>query len=260
MGAIGLEAAAGSRDDPREAAAVDTAGWASWKPVNGAAIAAHLAGGAVLTVANRRRIRHQQGVFALSAAKAALTFGALAATAYGEVLDRRVRESAAASGPAEGYSAGSSGFGNPLERARNQRRKARLAVAALTGGVAVTSALLGERQRSGRALRDVVRALPEHLPTLALPAVADLPEQLKQLPDQLRQLPAHLPEPIRQLPGQIADALPDLHLPDVRMPDVRLPEVHLPEVKRPDVHLPEVRLPDLPSLPRARRLRRLAHR
>ena len=255
MGAVGLDAAAASQPDPRDAAAVDAAGWGRWKSVNGAAVAAHLAGGAVLTLANRRRISRQRGVFALSAAKAALTFGAVAATAYGEVLSRRARDAASGGGGVEG-APGSATASQALADAAKQRRTVRWAVTALTGGVVVTSALLGERQRPGRALRDIVRSLPEHLPSLAaLPAVSDLPEQLKQLP-------GHLPRLVDALPDlRLPDVrLPEVHIPDVHLPDLHVPDLHLPDVHLPDVHLPEVRLPDLPSLPSARRLRRMAHR
>ena len=55
-------------------------GWARWTPLNLAGIAAHLAGGAVLTGANKGRLAGQQRVATASAVKTALTVAALGVT------------------------------------------------------------------------------------------------------------------------------------------------------------------------------------
>ena len=60
-------------------------GWARWTPLNLAGIAAHLAGGVVLTGANKGRLAGQQGVAAASTVKTALTVAALGTTAYARV-------------------------------------------------------------------------------------------------------------------------------------------------------------------------------
>jgi len=55
---------------------VATFGWARWAPVNAAAIGAHLVGAVGMLVANRDRVRNQQGVGASSVVKTALTVAA----------------------------------------------------------------------------------------------------------------------------------------------------------------------------------------
>ena len=64
MGATGLNGAAAVVEDPTQRLRVANSGWARWTPLNLAGIAAHLAGGAVLTGANKGRLAGQQGVAA----------------------------------------------------------------------------------------------------------------------------------------------------------------------------------------------------
>src|SRR5918993_166893 len=52
--------------------------------------AAHLAGGAVLTEANKGRLAGQQGVAAAATVKTALTVAALGTTAYARLLGRKL--------------------------------------------------------------------------------------------------------------------------------------------------------------------------
>ena len=73
MGAAGLNGAASVVDDPSQRLRVANTGWARWTPLNLAGIAAHLAGGAVLTGANKGRLAGQQGVAGASRVKTALT-------------------------------------------------------------------------------------------------------------------------------------------------------------------------------------------
>jgi hypothetical protein len=75
MGATGVNGAAAVVQDPTQRLRVANSGWARWTPLNLAGIAAHLAGGAVLTGANKGRLAGQQGVAATSTAKTALTCG-----------------------------------------------------------------------------------------------------------------------------------------------------------------------------------------
>src|ERR687896_1818463 len=80
MGAIGVNGAAAEAESPSERSKVANAGWARWTPVNLAAIAAHLWGGVMLTLANKGRITGQRGVASTSAAKTLVTLAALGAT------------------------------------------------------------------------------------------------------------------------------------------------------------------------------------
>jgi hypothetical protein len=73
MGATGVNGAATAVQDPTQRLRVANPGWARWTPLNLAGIAAHLAGGAVLTGANKGRLAGQQGVATASTVKTALT-------------------------------------------------------------------------------------------------------------------------------------------------------------------------------------------
>ena len=90
MGAAGVNGAAAAVQDPSQRLRVANTGWARWTPLNLAGIAAHLAGGAVLTGANKGRMAGQQGVAAASAVKTALTVAALGTTAYARMLGKRL--------------------------------------------------------------------------------------------------------------------------------------------------------------------------
>ncbi len=67
-GAVGINGAAADVPDPTQRLAVASAGWARWTPVNLAAIAAHLAGGAGVLYANKGRVAAQRGVGASTVA------------------------------------------------------------------------------------------------------------------------------------------------------------------------------------------------
>jgi hypothetical protein len=90
MGAAGLNGAASVVKDPTQRLRVANSGWARWTPLNLAGIVAHLAGGAVLTGANKVRLAGQQGVAAASTLKVALTVAALGTTAYARVLGKKL--------------------------------------------------------------------------------------------------------------------------------------------------------------------------
>jgi hypothetical protein len=64
MGATGVNGAAAVVEDPTQRLRVANSGWARWTPLNLAGIVAHLAGGAVLTGANKGRLAGQHGVAA----------------------------------------------------------------------------------------------------------------------------------------------------------------------------------------------------
>jgi hypothetical protein len=91
MGAAGVNGAAAVVEDPTQRLRVANSGWARLTPLNLAGIAAHLAGGAVLTGANKGRLAGQQGVALSSTVKAALTVAALGTTAYARVLGMKLQ-------------------------------------------------------------------------------------------------------------------------------------------------------------------------
>jgi hypothetical protein len=159
MGAVGVNGAAGEVDDPRQRARVANEGWAKWTPVNLAAIAAHLLGGAGLTWGNRGRISGQQGVTGATMVKGGLMVAALGATAYARALGQKVIE--AGDVPVEGGTQPSEATPPEVEQAQNQLHMLQWAIPALTGAMLVVGALMGEQQRPTRVARGMLsRALP----------------------------------------------------------------------------------------------------
>jgi hypothetical protein len=162
MGAIGVNGAAAEVDKPVQRARVANAGWSRWTPVNLAAIAAHVAGSAMLTMGNKGRIAGQKGVATTAIAKTAVTAGALGATAYARALGQKMID--AGDVPVEGGTAASAE--TPPEIASVQRKLNVLqwAIPALTGSLLVMDSLMGEQQRPGEAAAGIVsRILPDRL-------------------------------------------------------------------------------------------------
>ena len=145
MGAIGVNGAAAEVNDAGQRARVANAGWARWTPVNLGAIAAHLAGGAMLTWTNKGRVASQRGVATTSVLKTALTAGALGATAYSRALGQKVMK--AGDVPVEGGT--SPGAATPPEVAAAQSKLDALqwVIPALTGALICVTAYMGEQQR-----------------------------------------------------------------------------------------------------------------
>lgn len=157
MGAIGVNGAAADVDDPRQRARVASAGWARWTPVNLAAIAAHLAGGAILLKENKGRAAGQQGVAANTNVKAALTAAALGATVYSRVLGQKMQH--AGDVPVAGGTEPT--VGTPPEVAAQQKQLKILqwAIPALTGAIVVSNALHGEQQRPTEVAKGTAKRL-----------------------------------------------------------------------------------------------------
>ncbi len=95
MGAVGLNAAASSLDDPRQRSRAATAGWSRWAPVNAAAIGAHLVGATGLLVTDWPRVRSQQGVARSSAIKTATTGVGLGVAVWSGLLNRKMVQAGA---------------------------------------------------------------------------------------------------------------------------------------------------------------------
>jgi hypothetical protein len=145
MGAVGLNGAAATVEEPKQRLGVATAGWNRWTPVNLAGIAAHLAGGAVLLAANKGRLASQQGVGRATAIKAALTGAALAATVWSRALGAKLDE--AGEVPVEGGTEPSVDTPEEVAKAQRQLKVLQWVIPALTGAVLVLNARMGEQQR-----------------------------------------------------------------------------------------------------------------
>ncbi len=148
MGAAGLNGAAAVVQDPTQRLRVANSGWARWTPLNLAGIAAHLAGGAVLTGANKGRMASQQGVAAASTLKTTLTVAALGTTAYARLLGKRVE--AHQTEPAAGGVSPTPATSPDAARAQRQLAVLQWAIPALTGGMIACDAVLGEQERPGQ--------------------------------------------------------------------------------------------------------------
>ena len=157
MGAAGLNGAAAAVEDPAQRLRVANSGWARWTPLNLAGIAAHLAGGAVLTGANQGRLAGQQGVAATSAVKTALTVAALGTTAYARLLGKKLER--AGDVPVEGGTTPSPTSPDEVTRAQRQLTALQWVIPVLTGAVLVVNARMGEQQRPAQVSKGLVRRL-----------------------------------------------------------------------------------------------------
>ncbi|MGZ6804433.1 MAG: hypothetical protein ACXVGH_07535 [Mycobacteriales bacterium] len=155
MGAVGVNAAASTADDPAHGARVANTSWARWTPFNAAAIGAHLIGGAQLLRANKGRVSSQKGVLANTNVKLALTAGALGATAYSRVLGQKLIE--AETVPVTGSTPAPS---PEVAKAKKQLKALQWAIPGLTGAMMASSSLHEEQQRPSQVLRGSLQALP----------------------------------------------------------------------------------------------------
>ena len=173
MGAVGLNGASSEVSDPTDRARVANAGWGRWTPVNAVAIGAHLLGGAKLTTANASRIAGQRGVGSASALKAGLTAAAVGATAYSRVLGQKVMEAEAKEArtsfgsdglPVADATTPSAQTPQEAASAQQQLKVLQWVIPALTGGLLVLNARMGEQQRPTEVARGALgRLLPDAL-------------------------------------------------------------------------------------------------
>ena len=148
MGAVGLNESAARQASNDQAAAVASAGWARWTPLNLGAIASHLAGATMLLVGNRERVVAQRGVATASVVKAGLTAAALGTTAYARLLGKRVE--ANQNQPAEGGVTPTPATSSDVSRAQRRLALLQWAIPALTGGMLACDAVLGEQERAAQ--------------------------------------------------------------------------------------------------------------
>jgi len=166
MGAVGLNGAAATVDQPQQRLRVANAGWARWTPVNLAGIAAHVTGGAVLLAGNKGRLATQRGVASATVAKAAVTGLALAATAYARALGERLMQ--AGDAPVEGGTTPAGDTPPDLAGAQRQLTVLQWVIPGLTGAALVLNALMGEQQRPQQVKSGLVAGLRSRLPVLGL--------------------------------------------------------------------------------------------
>lgn len=157
MGAVGVNGAAASVDDPRDRAKVAAAGWGKWSPVSAAAIGAHLVGGAGILLANRGRATHQAGVRSNTVAKIVLTGAALGATVYSGVLGAKTAQGEGHA--VEGATEPAASTPDDVAAAQRQLRYLQWALPVLTGSLVVLGAQQGEQQRPSQVIAGVGSAI-----------------------------------------------------------------------------------------------------
>jgi CBS domain-containing protein len=169
MGAVGLNGAAAAVDQPQQRLRVANAGWARWTPVNLAGIAAHVAGGSVLLVANKGRVAGQRGVATATIAKTALTGLALAATGYSRVLGAKLQR--VGDTPVEGGTTPAEDSPEEVAKAQRQLNVLQWVIPGLTGATLVLNAKMGEQQRPTNVTTGMLQGARRRLPW-AVPALA----------------------------------------------------------------------------------------
>ncbi|MFL6096553.1 MAG: hypothetical protein ACJ71Y_13965 [Blastococcus sp.] len=157
MGCVGVNGAAADVRDPIESTRVAQAGWGRWTPVNLAAIAAHLTGGAIILWGNKGRLGTQRGVLGWSIAKSAVTAGALGVTAYTRILGEQVMR--AGDVPSEGGTTPHPATPPKVAAAERQLHVLQWGVPALTGTIIMTSAYMGEQQRPTQVSSGLLQGL-----------------------------------------------------------------------------------------------------
>jgi hypothetical protein len=160
MGAVGLNAAAGAVDDPKQRGRVVNEGWDRWTPLNAGAIGAHLLGGAGILLANRKRVTGQKGVAGMTALKTVLTAAALGVTAYSRILGRKVASQQDM--PVSSGTDPSAQTPPDVANAQQQLKALQWAVPATTAAILAINAYAGEQQRPSemsKGVRDRARQL-----------------------------------------------------------------------------------------------------
>jgi hypothetical protein len=153
-GAVGINGAAADVPDEKLRLVVANAGWARWTPVNLAAIAAHLVGGAGVLYANKGRVATQRGVGASTVAKLALTGAALGVTAYSRVQGKKLE--AAGMVAVKGATEPSADTPADVAKAQRQLKVCQWAIPALTAGLAVLNVVQGEQQRPSQVVSGIL--------------------------------------------------------------------------------------------------------
>ena len=114
---------------------------------------------------HKGRIAAQRGVGASTVAKLALTGAALGVTAYSRALGKKLEQADGV--PVEGGTEPASDTPADIAKAQQQLKITQWAIPALTGGIAVLTAVHGEQQR----------------PSQQVPAILSKPAQLLGLSD-----------------------------------------------------------------------------
>ena len=176
MGAVGLNAAASSLDDPKLRSRAATAGWSRWAPVNAAAIGAHLVGATGLLVTDWPRVRSQQGVARSSAIKTTTTGVGLGIAVWSGLLNRKMDKAGAV--PVTGATEGAPSTPPEVARTLRQLKLVQWLNPAVGLALIALSDWQSQQQRASEVTKGrVQRLLPARLtpaPVLGLAATGAL--------------------------------------------------------------------------------------
>ena len=156
MGAVGLNKAAAAAKDSTERTRLSSIGWASWWPVQGAAMGAHLIGSVGMLRADRGRVATESGATANTIVKSVITVAAIgtsiAAGGFGAKIGQKAPvPSATATEP-------SAATPDDVATAQKAQRPLQWLNPALTAVLIVLAAQQGEQQRTASTVRGALGA------------------------------------------------------------------------------------------------------
>lgn len=157
MGAVGVNGASRDIAMREERVPVATDAWGRFTPTAAVAIGAHLVGAVGLLVANRGRVRNQEGVATASAVKTVLTGAALGSTAYAWFLGTKLGDAGSVSATSGTVPSGETP--PDVVRTQQQMRVLQWAIPATTGGIIAMTSLQGEMQRGDETAFGTVRGV-----------------------------------------------------------------------------------------------------
>ena len=156
MGAVGLNKAAAAAKDSTERTRLSSIGWASWWPVQGAAMGAHLIGSVGMLRADRGRVATESGATANTIVKSVITVAAIgtsiAAGGFGAKIGQKAPvPSATATEP-------SASTPDDVASAQKAQKPLQWLNPALTAVLIVLAAQQGEQQRTASTVRGALGA------------------------------------------------------------------------------------------------------
>ena len=156
MGAVGLNKAAAAAKDSTERTRLSSIGWASWWPVQGAAMGAHLIGSVGMLRADRGRVATESGATANTIVKSVITVAAIgtsiAAGGFGAKIGQKAPvPSATATEP-------SAATPDDVASAQKAQKPLQWLNPALTAVLIVLAAQQGEQQRTASTVRGALGA------------------------------------------------------------------------------------------------------
>ena len=163
MGAVGLNGAAATLDDPHQRAAAATAGWRRWAPVNAAGVAAHVVGATGLLVTDRHRVLGQKGVGKSTAIKTVATGLGLGVAAWSAALNQKMADAGAV--PVAGATEPGASTPDDVARTLRQLRVVQWLNPLVASSLVVLGSWQSEQQRPREVTRGGLQRLLGGVPT-----------------------------------------------------------------------------------------------